>query len=473
MKKDTKGLSAEKDEFSEWFTQIMLKAELADYTGVSGAMVFRPASYEIWEKIKGEIDKRFKKLGIRNCYFPLLIPEKSFNKEKEHVKGFSPEVAWVTHAGNTKLNERLAIRPTSEPIMYESYSKWIRSWRDLPLKLNQWNNVIRWEFKHPIPFLRTREFLWNEGHTAYATEKEARVEEKEIIGIYDEVCREYLALPALIGRKTEKEKFAGAVYSQSMEYYIPNGKAIQGPDFHFDGQNFAKAYDINFLDKNGKEQQVWQNTFAFSTRMLGVMFAIHSDSKGLVLPPKIAITKVVVVPILFGKNDKEVLKVAREVAKKVGGHLDERSEHKPGFKFNDWELRGVPLRIEVGPKDVEKKTVVVVRRDSGEKEAVAIGKVKSRVEGLLDEIQENLLAKAEKMLKDAIVKTASLADVKTAISKKKIALAPLCKSRECEDNLKAESGGAKVLNISEEKASGNCIMCGKKADYFGRVGKSY
>jgi len=338
--KDERGVTAEKDEFSEWFTQIMLKADLADYTSVSGAIVFKPTAYAIWEKIKEEVDSRFKKLGIQNTYFPLLISEKTFSREKEHVKGFSPEVAWVTHVGNTKLSERLAIRPTSETIMYESYAKWIRSWRDLPLKYNQWNNVVRWEFKHPIPFLRTREFLWNEGHTVFATKKEAEGEGKDIIGIYDEVCRNYLALPSLIGRKTEKEKFAGAEYTISMEYFMPNGKAIQGPDFHHDGQKFAKAYGIKFLNKEGKEEFAWQNTFAITTRMLGVMFAVHSDEKGLVLPPNIAPTQIVIVPILFGKGDDGVLKMAKEV-KKIWGSgviLDEREEHKPGFKFNEWEL---------------------------------------------------------------------------------------------------------------------------------------
>ena len=316
--KDTKGLTAEKDEFSEWFTQIMLKADLADYTDVSGCIVFRPTAYEIWERIKYETDKRFKKLGIQNCYFPLFIPEKSLNKEKEHVKGFSPEVAWVTHAGDTKLNERLAIRPTSETIMYESYSKWIRSWRDLPLKLNQWNNVVRWEFKHPVPFLRTREFLWNEGHTAYATRKEAEAEGKDIIKIYSEICEEFLALPFLVGRKSDKEKFAGAEYTISMEFFMPNGKAIQGPDFHFDGQNFAKAYNIKFLNKEGKEEYVWQNTFAITTRMLGIMFAVHSDSKGLILPPRIAPNKVVIVPILFDDSKEKILKAAKEIKKILG-----------------------------------------------------------------------------------------------------------------------------------------------------------
>lgn len=477
--KNEKGITAEKDEFSDWFTQIMLKADLADYTDVSGCIVFKPTAYEIWEKIKAEVDLRFKKIGIKNCYFPLFIPEKSLNKEKEHVEGFSPEVAWVTHAGDTKLNEKLAVRPTSETIMYESYSKWIRSWRDLPLKLNQWNNVVRWEFKHPVPFLRTREFLWNEGHTAFATREEAEAEGEKIIEIYDEVCRDFLALPSLIGRKSDKEKFAGALYTTSMEFFMPNGKCCQGPDFHHDGENFAKAYDIKFLDKDGKEKYVWQNTFAISTRMLGVMFAVHSDSKGLILPPKIALAKAVIVPILFGKEDEKVLKKAHELEKSLknfGVILDDREGYKPGFKFNEWELRGIPLRIEIGPKDVEEKKVLIVRRDNGKKESVLFEKVKDKVEELLEDIQTEMLKKAEKLLKEAIVKVEKFDALKKTIESKKIAFAPLCNSRKCEDELKFKSGGAKVLNIPEQQPSlekAKCVICGMKPDYFAYVGKSY
>jgi len=475
-KSSAKGITAEKDEFGEWFAQLMLKAELADYTDVSGAIVFRPGAYAIWEKIREECDKRFKKLGIENAYFPLLIPEKSLAKEAKHVQGFSPEVAWVTHAGETKLSERLAVRPTSETIMYESYSKWIRSWRDLPLKLNQWNNVVRWEFRHPIPFLRTREFLWNEGHTVYASKEEAEKEEKQVIEIYDEICRKFLALPSLIGRKTEKEKFAGAEYTTSMEFFMPNGKAIQGPDFHFDGQNFAKAYGIKFLNKEGKEEYVWQNTFAISTRMLGVMFAVHSDSKGLILPPIVAPNKVVVVPILFEDTKEKVLKMAKQIKKKLGSEviLDLREEYKPGFKFNEWELKGIPLRVEVGPKDLAKKSVIVVRRDDGKKEVVSLAKLKKRVEELLEEIQENLFSRAEKLLKGAIVEVRNLKELKNAVDDKKIAFAPLCKAAGCEDMLKFKTGRAKVLNIPDKKrAEGRCVMCGDKADYWAYVGKSY
>ncbi|MDD5193267.1 MAG: proline--tRNA ligase [Candidatus Nanoarchaeia archaeon] len=477
-KKSDLGITAEKDEFSEWFTQIMLKADLADYTDVSGCIVFKPTAYEIWEKIKEETDKRFKKLGIKNAYFPLFIPEKFLSKEKEHVEGFSPEVAWVTHAGDTKLSERLAVRPTSETIMYPSYSKWIRSWKDLPLKLNQWNNVVRWEFKHPVPFLRTREFLWNEGHTVYSTKQEAENEKNEIIGVYNEICEEFLALPSLIGKKSEKEKFAGAEYTVSMEFYMPNGKSVQGPDFHFDGQNFAKAYDIKFLNKDGKEEYAWQNTFAISTRMLGVMFAIHSDEKGLVIPPRIAVNKIVIIPIFDEKTKKEVLSEAREIQKNLKEFnpiLNDREDQRPGFKFNEYELKGIPMRIEIGPRDLQKKEVTLFRRDNFKKQSIKIKDLNKEIPKIMEDIQKNLYKKAEKLLKDNLVEVESLKNLQKAIEDKKIALTPLCSSRECEDMLKFKTNGAKILNISENqpKQKGNCVICNKPANYIARVGKSY
>jgi len=476
--KDMKGLTADKDEFSEWFTQIMLKADLADYSAVSGSIILKPGAYVLWEKIVSETDKRFKKLGIENVYFPLLIPERLLKKEQEHVEGFAPEVAWVTHVGNTELKERLAIRPTSEAIMYESYAKWIRSWRDLPLKYNQWNNVVRWEFKHPIPFLRTREFLWNEGHTVYASKKEAEAEGKSIINLYKEICEDYMALPSLIGRKSEKEKFAGAEYTISMEFYMPNGKAIQGPDFHHDGDNFAKAYGIEFLDKDGKKKYVQQNTFAISTRMLGVMFAIHSDSKGLILPPNIAKNKVVIVPILFEDSKKEVLEEARKLEgklKKFGVILDDREEYKPGFKFNEWDLKGIPIKIEIGPKDLAKKEVVISRRDTGQKKSYRVADLDKVIPKLLDDIQDKLFEKAKKSLYDNIEETDDLEEMKRALEYKKILFVPLCGNENCEDNLKHKSGGAKVLNIPENqpKKEAKCIICGKDSEYWGYVGKSY
>jgi prolyl-tRNA synthetase len=476
-KKDNRGITAEKDEFSEWFTQIMLKADLADYTAVSGCIVFKPTAYEIWENLKEAVDGGYRQLGIRNAYFPLFIPEKFLNKEKEHVAGFSPEVAWVTHAGNTKLNERLAIRPTSETIMYPSISKWVRSYRDLPLKLNQWNNVVRWEFKNPIPFLRTREFLWSEGHTAFSNQKEAEQEGKDIIELYDAVCREVMALPSLIGRKTEKEKFAGAEYTISMEFYMPNGKAIQGPDFHHDGQKFAKAFDIQFVDEKEKKQYVYQNTFAISTRMLGVMFAIHSDEKGLVIPPMIAPDTIAIVPIFDDKNKKMVLKEAERIADELedfGVILDDREEYRPGFKFNEYELKGIPLRIEIGPRDLEKDSVMVVRRDTGDKESVKITSLKKYVEKTLTDIQSNLLKRAEKMLKGAVISVGSLNGLIDGVKNRKICLVDLCSSVSCEEDLKHKTNGAKVLNIDDKKnVKGKCVICSKKAVYVGRVGKSY
>lgn len=478
--KDTKGVNAEKDEFSEWFTQIMLKADLADYSAVSGCIVYKPTSYAIWEKTRDEIDKRFKKLGIKNAYFPLLIPEKILSKETEHFEGFTPEVAWVTETGSSKLNERLAIRPTSETIMYDSYSKWIRSWRDLPLKLNQWNNVVRWEFKHPVPFLRGREFLWNEGHTVFATKKEAEAEGKDIISIYDEVCKKYLALPSLIGKKSEKEKFAGAEYTISMEFLMPNGKAVQGPDFHHDGQNFSTAYDIKFLNKDGKEEYAYQNTFGFSTRMLGVLFAVHSDEKGLVLPPKIAPNKIVIVPIFKEENKDKVLKAAENLKKELSKFdviLDDREEYRPGFKFNEWELKGIPIRVEIGERDIKKGEVVLVRRDNGKKSSVKNGDVKKEVEMILERIQDDLYKKASDLLKDGVIKVKDLKGIKKAVADKKISLAPLCGDVGCEDMLKYKSDGAKVLNIPEEQPkelkNSNCVVCESKANYFGYVGKSY
>jgi len=471
------GITADKDDFSEWFTQLMLKADLADYTDVSGCIVFKPASYAIWEKIQEECDKRFKELGIKNCYFPLFIPEKLFEKEKEHIEGFSPEVAWVTEAGNTKLAERLAVRPTSETIMYPSFAKWIRSWRDLPLKLNQWNNVVRWEFKHPVPFFRTREFLWNELHTALASEKDALEEGKQILAVYSDICENYMALYGIIGKKTEKEKFAGGVASWKIHYILQNGKVIEGPCFHHDGQNFSKAYNIKFLDENGNEKYVWQNTYAISSRMLGTMFAIHSDDKGLIVPPKIAPNKIVIVPILFEKNKDKVLKKAKEIKemlKEFNALLDDRENYKPGFKFNEWELKGIPLRIEVGPKDLEANQVIAVRRDNSKKEAVKISELSEKVFSILEDIQKALFEKSKKMFKEKIVKVESMDELIKVINNKKVGIVPLCNKQLCEDQMKSDTKGAKALFIAEDKVRDEkCIVCKKKADYFVYAGKSY
>src|SRR3989344_1336304 len=478
-KKSQEGLTVKKNEdFSEWYQQLILKSGLADYTCVSGAIVFKPRSYEIWEKVQEIINDKFKKIGIKNSYFPLFIPESLLAKEANHVKGFTPEVAWVTQAGNTKLNERLAVRPTSEAIMYDSYSKWIRGWRDLPLKLNQWNNVVRWEFKHPVPFLRTREFLWNEGHNAYASAGEVEKDRKEITKIYEDFMKDYMALPSLLGKKTNKEKFAGAVATYSFELVLPNGKAIQGPDYHDDGQNFAKAYDITFLDKNGNKKYCYQSTYAITTRMLGVMFAIHSDDKGLIIPPKLASEKIVIIPILFDNSKDEVLKQAKELEKSLksyGAFIDDREDYSVGWKYNEWELKGVPIRIEIGPKDLDKKEVIVAKRTGG-KQKIKIKDIKNKIPKMLDEIQEELFKRAEKLLKEGVAKADNIKELTKAIKDKKIALTPLCKNIECEDSIKEKTEGAKTLNMPLEQPdlkNKKCVSCGRQADYLVYVGKSY
>jgi prolyl-tRNA synthetase len=479
VKKNELGITADKDDFSDWFTELMIKAELADYTEVSGCMVFRPYSYAVWEKIVAETDKRFKKLGVKNAYFPLFIPEKLLNKEKEHVKGFSPEVAWVTQSGDTPMAERLAVRPTSETIMYPSYSKWIRSWRDLPLKINQWNNVVRWEFKHPVPFFRTREFLWNELHTVCATEKESLEEGKQIISAYNEVTENLMALYGIYGRKTENEKFAGAVFSEKVHYIMANGKVLEGCPFHHDGQNFAKAYDIQFLNKEGKKEYGWQNTYAISTRMLGIMFAIHADSKGLVLPPKMAPNPIVIVPIIFDDTKDKVIKEANKILEDLKDYnpfIDSREEYKAGFKFNEWELKGIPLRIEIGPKDIESGEVFVYRRDTGIKEKIKIKELNKKIPAILEDIQKNLFNKSKKVLEEKIEKAENLEKLKKVIEDKKVGISPLCKKVKCEERLKFETNGAKTIFIDDKnkvKSSDKCIICKEKADYWVYIGKTY
>lgn len=480
FKEKNQGITVKKeDNFSEWYTQVIQRAELIEYTDVSGCLVFRPNSYSIWEKIQRFIDDILKEKGVKNAYFPLLIPEKLLIKEKNHVKGFAPEVAWVTHGGDTKLNERLAIRPTSETIMYDAYSKWIRSHRDLPLKINQWCNIVRWEFKHPTPFLRTREFLWQEGHTVFATKKEADAEVTDILkNVYDKTYKELLALPTILGKKSEDEKFAGAEYSKSAELFLPNGKAIQGCTSHYLGQNFAKAFDITFLDENGKKQYPHQNSWGFTTRSIGIMIMMHSDNKGLVLPPRVAETKAVIVPIIFENTKKELLKKCKEIKESldISVHFDDREEQSPGWKYNEWEMKGIPLRIEFGPKDMEKGHAVVVRRDTGKKEFVKLEDLNSRTKELLEEIHDNLYNNALKILKDAKSNATEWDDFLEKIKSKKLVSAPFCNEPDCEKDIKEKTVGAKSINIpfnAKLKEGSKCIACGKKAKVQANFSKSY
>ena len=479
QKEHESGITVKKeDNFSEWYTQVIQKAELADYTKVSGCIVFRPRSYELWESIKDYFDNKIKKSGVKNAYFPMFIPESLLKKESDHVEGFTPEVAWVTHAGTSKLSEKLAIRPTSETIMYDSYKNWINSHRDLPLRINQWCSVVRWEFKHPMPFLRTREFLWQEGHTAFATKEEADKEVLEILDYYADVYEDLLAVPVLKGTKSEKEKFAGALYTTSVETFLPVGKAIQGATSHQLGQNFSKVFKISFMDDKEKRQLVWQNSWGLTTRAIGVMIIFHGDDNGLVIPPRAAYNKVVIIPILFKKGKEEVMKAANQIEKDLSNFnpiLDEREGYTAGWKFHDWELKGMPIRIEIGPKDVEKKQAVLVRRDTNEKEFVKLSKLKSRVKELLDKIQDNLFKKAKEFLDSSIVEASDFADMKKLIKENKLVFAPWCGEVDCEEHIKDKTGGAKSINIpfGQKKIDAKCVHCDNAAKYKAYFAKSY
>ena len=478
-KKTKEGLTVKKaDDFSEWYQQLMIKGELADYTKVSGCIALRPRSQWIWERFVRFTDDLFEKSGVENVNFPLLIPESLLVKESAHVEGFVPEVAWVTHAGNKKLNERLAIRPTSEAIMYDSFAKWIRSYNDLPMRYNQWGNVVRWEFNNPVPFFRTREFQWNEGHSVFATEKEAKSEADDILGIYDKAVSEMMALPSVRGFKTEKEKFAGAISSEKLHYMTHSGRVIEGPCFHYDGQNFAKAYDIKFIDEKEKEDFVYQNTWAVSTRMLGVMFTIHGDDKGLVIPPKLSKNKVVIVPILFEDSKERVLEKVGELKKELKNFApltDLREDVSPGRKFNAWELKGIPLRIEIGPKDLDAGRVVVAKRNSGEKVEVEFGDLKKRVAELLEDMQKELYDAAKELLDSRMKRSEDRDEMVRLVKEKNMVSVPMCKGEKCEDGLKEIMPGLKTLFVDSgcRVKSEKCVVCGKKAEYFVWVGRTY
>lgn len=478
--KDTKGITAQKEALAEWYPQVLRKADLIEYSPVSGCYILKPNAYFIWEKVQQFFDNLIKKDGVKNAYFPLFIPESLLQKETEHVEGFAPEVAWVTHHGETKMPERLAIRPTSETIIYEAYSKWIRSYKDLPLRLNQWCNIVRWEFKNPLPLLRSREFLWQEGHTVFATQKEAEAEAHKILDFYQKVFAELYAVPVLKGRKSEKEKFAGADYTLSVETFLPSGKAIQGATSHHLGRNFSKAFDITFLDQKEKKQLAWQNSWGISTRSLGIMILMHGDDKGLLLPPQVAPLQVVIVPIFSQKTKTLVLKKATLIKEKLEKqnllvHLDDRPEYSPGWKFNEWEVKGTPLRIELGPKDLEKKQAVIVRRDTGEKEPVKLTRLSHHVPLLLNQIQKHLFQKASSFIKKNTITVKNLKEAQTQIKNKKLLFACWCGSRECEENLKDQLDGAKSINapFKQPKLKPQCFACNKKAQAWFYFAKSY
>ena len=432
---------------------------MIDFYDISGCYILRPWSYSIWEAIQDFLDGQIKTLGVQNCYFPMFVSEARLNAEKDHVEGFAPEVAWVTKSGDGELNEPIAIRPTSETIMYPAFANWIHSHRDLPLKLNQWNNVVRWEFKHPTPFLRTREFLWQEGHTAHATLAEADKEVMQILGFYAAVYEELLAVPVIPGKKTEKEKFAGGHYTTTVEAYIPGtGRAIQGATSHNLGQNFGKMFKIEFEDQNGQKAIPWQNSWGLTTRTIGVMVMVHSDDKGLVLPPRIAPIQCVIVPIVVKQSDaatKAQADMCAEMVAALGAagirvKLDDRTNYNPGWKYNHWELKGVPLRIEVGPRDVEARQARCVRRDSNEKEDVPMACLTQKVALLLVTMQHDLLSKARKSRDDNIVKVWEWKDFVPALQKGHMVLTPFCNETEFEELVKDKSKAEALAALGQE-----------------------
>jgi len=460
------GITVSKSEnFSEWYTQVIIKAELADYAPVKGLIVLRPDGYSIWESIKESLDKKLKKTGHRNGFLPVLIPESLLAKEKEHFEGFNPEVFWVTHSGTSEIGERLALRPTSETLAYSLFSKWIRSWRDLPLKINFWNSALRAEIKGTKPFLRTSEFLWQEGHTVHATEDEAWKEVADILELYKKTIEEELAVPVITGKKSEKDKFVGAVYTNTLESLMPDGKALQMGTSHFLGQNFSKPFDVKYLDENNSETFAWQTSWGVSWRLIGGMIMIHGDDKGLVLPPRIAPIQVVIIPIYYSNEDKEkVMQSASDVKDELSRnnirvHLDDREQLKPGFKFNDWEMKGIPIRIEIGPKDIAKNQIVLARRHNQTKISLDIDGFTEKTLSELKNIQKEMFDTAKKILDERIVRVSEYQQFKKELDNGKMIDCSWCGNQTCEDKIKEETGADIRVIPSDNTKAETCIYC--------------
>ena len=470
MSKEEKGITVSKeDDFSEWYTQVVLKAELADYAPVKGLIVLRPDGYSIWESLRNTFDKKFSKNGIRNGFLPVLIPESLLGKEQKHFAGFNPEVFWVTHSGENEVGDRLALRPTSETLAYTLYSKWIQSWRDLPLKINFWNTALRAEIKATKPFLRTSEFLWQEGHTVHTTQEDAEKEVIKILEIYKDTVENELAIPVVTGKKSEKEKFVGAVYTTTMESIMPDGKALQMGTSHFLGQNFSIPFEVKFADKDNVEHFAWQTSWGVSWRLIGAMIMVHGDDKGLVLPPKVAPIQIVIVPIYKSEESKEqVIKKAKEIqmqleTQNLRVHVDDRSELTPGYKFNDWEMKGVPLRLEIGPKDLEKESVVVAKRYNKEKTNIAMANIKDII-SVLEEIQTNMLDKAKNQGKENTIEISDYSEFKSKITKGGFFNAHWCGRQECEEKIKEDTGAdIRVIPFGSEDNSGKCLYCNEQS----------
>ena len=460
-------------DFPQWYTDVVLKTKLVDYGPVKGTMVIRPYGYAIWENIQNELNARFKKEGVQNAYFPLLIPMSYFTKEAEHVEGFAPEIAVVTHAGGEELAEPLAIRPTSETIIGTMMSKWVQSYRDLPLKVNQWCNVMRWE-KTTRPFLRTSEFLWHEGHTAHETAEEADAFALCMLGHYKEFMENCLAIPVLTGRKTEKERFAGAVATYTMEAMMHDGKSLQSGTSHYLGQNFAKAFDIQYLSNEGTLKTAYTTSFGVSTRLIGAIIMTHGDKRGLVLPPVVAPTQCVIVPIAARKGG--VVEACEALKADLEGAgirvIFDNTENSPGWKFNEWEMKGVPVRIELGPRDIEAGKMVCARRDTLEKTELPLSNAAESVKALLAEIQKNMLETARARRDERIVYADDMAGILAGVELGNFVKAGWCGCRECEDKIKEETAAtARVYAEGETKET--CAVCGKKAEHVIVYARAY
>ncbi|HPO16108.1 MAG TPA: proline--tRNA ligase [Candidatus Hydrogenedentes bacterium] len=474
----SKGITKRSEDYSQWYIDVVLKAELADYSPVKGCMVIRPNGYGIWERIQRNLDQMFKETGHVNAYFPMFIPESFMKKEAEHVEGFAPECAVVTHGGGKKLEEPLFIRPTSETIIWSTYKNWINSYRDLPILINQWANVCRWEMRTRL-FLRTTEFLWQEGHTAHATFEDAEEEAFKMIQVYRRFAEEYMAMPVHVGKKTESEKFAGALHTYCIEAMMQDGKALQAGTSHHLGENFAKAFDVKFQDSDKELKYVYATSWGVSTRLVGGMIMTHSDDKGLVTPPRLAPLPVVIVPIYRNEEERSlVVNKAREITQEwdpLFFKIDDRDQYKPGFKFNEWELKGIPVRLEIGPRDVQQNAVVAVRRDTGEKKTLPVDGLLECMKQLLDDIQRNLYETARKRMDDATYTVDSYDEYKQRIEKGGFFRVFLDhRNPEVENILQHDTKSTiRCIPFDAPEEHGPCMITGKPCSYRVIAAQSY
>lgn len=476
-KKLVKSITSRDEDFAQWYTDVVREAKLCDYSSVKGCLNYLPNGYAIWENIQSILDKRFKETGVENVYLPILIPESLLQKESDHIEGFAPEVAWVTHGGLEKLEEKLCIRPTSETLFCDYWQKNIKSYRDLPKIWNQWNSVLRWE-KTTRPFLRSREFLWQEGHTLHATAKEAKERTQQMLNIYYDFITKDLAIPLIKGRKTESEKFAGAEATYTIEAMMHDGKALQSGTSHYFGNGFPDAFNIKYLDKDNKLHSAYETSWGLSTRIIGAIIMVHGDNSGLILPPKIAPTQTMIIPI--AQHKEGILEKANDLLtelkkEEIRVKLDD-SDKTPGYKFAEQEMLGIPTRIELGPKDIEKNQAVIVRRDTNEKIIVSLNEINKKLTEILETIQHDMYQKAEKFLNSHIQTATTIQEmIEKCNNEKGFIKAMWCGNEECEDKIKALTGGAgsRCIPFEKEKLSEKCICCGKDAKHMVIWGKSY